>query len=248
VQLEIHHLDQKDMETFLERRRASLAITADMSLAENLAEILRKANEFVPSSAGSILLDNPLEKHPEKSRNRLTFVAAFGEKSRALIGCEITADRGIAGRVYTTGEPHHTGQAHRDRFFFAGIDEKTDYRTQSIVAIPIRIEHEVCGVLELINRQGVRDFSEEDRNLLQIFAGYISISIQNILGGLPRRRPRPRTSLPRSRLLQARQRHLRPPGRQPGPARGRLSAQVADAYQRGRAYPLRRRRVRARDP
>jgi len=40
----------------------------------------------------------------------------------------------------------------------------------------------VCGVLELINRDG-GGFSEADRTLLEIFAGYISISIQNVLDG-----------------------------------------------------------------
>jgi diguanylate cyclase (GGDEF)-like protein len=51
------------------------------------------------------------------------------------------------------------------------------------VAIPIRIGQEVCGVLELINRQGARHYSTRDRDLLEIFAGYISISIQNVLDG-----------------------------------------------------------------
>ena len=145
----IHHLDPKQMAAFLERRRATLAFTSEMSLAENLAEILRKANEFVPSSAGSILLDNPLDKRPEKSQNQLTFVVAFGEKAATLIGRDFPADRGIAGRVYATGEAHHASLASHDEFFFAGMDEITRYNTQSLVAIPIRIEHEVCGVLEL---------------------------------------------------------------------------------------------------
>jgi len=50
-----------------------------------------------------------------------------------------------------------------------------------VVAIPIRIEKEVCGVLELINRQGAARYSDRDRDLLEIFAGYISVSIQNVL-------------------------------------------------------------------
>jgi diguanylate cyclase (GGDEF)-like protein len=63
------------------------------------------------------------------------------------------------------------------------MDEQTRYQTQSLVAIPIRIEQEVCGVLELINRRDAAGYSQEDRNLLEIFAGYISISIQNVLDG-----------------------------------------------------------------
>ena len=49
------------------------------------------------------------------------------------------------------------------------------------MAIPIRIEKEVCGVLELINRQGAADYSPRDLDLLEIFASYISVSIQNVL-------------------------------------------------------------------
>jgi len=183
VSVRIHSLDPRQMEIFLERRRAVIAFTNEMSLADNLAEILRKANEFVPSAAGSILLDNPLVKEPEKRRNHLTFVAAFGEKATTLVGREIPADQGIAGHVYATGEGYHASDTRDDRFFFSGVDELTNYRTQSLVAIPIRIGQEVCGVLELMNRQGAEDYSADDRNLLEIFAGYISISIQNILDG-----------------------------------------------------------------
>lgn len=181
--VDIFALDPLKMEAFLERRRATLAFPSEMNLADNLAEILRKANEFVPSAAGSILLDNPLDKQPDKSQNRLTFIAAFGDKAEGLIGREISAGSGIAGHVYVNGEPHHAAKASDDRFFFAGMDALTAYSTESLVAIPIRIEQEVCGVLELINRHHAPGFSTQDRELLHIFAGYASISIQNILDG-----------------------------------------------------------------
>ena len=171
------------METFLERRRAVIAFSSEMSLADNLAEILRKANEFVPSSAGSILLDNPLEKQAEKLQNQLTFVTAFGDKAMDLIGREINASQGIAGHVYASGRAYHAPNTENDEFFFAGFDKEIAYSTQSLVAVPIRVGQEVCGVLELMNRQGATHYSADDRNLLEIFAGYISISIQNILDG-----------------------------------------------------------------
>ena len=176
-----HCLDQVQLERFLERRRANPGFPHGLSLAENLAEILRRANGFVPSAAGSILLDNPAEKRAERHRNSLTFIATFGEKSEVLIGETIPADRGIAGRVYLTGDTYVTPDAPGDRFFYSVVDQQTTYQTQSLIATPIRIEQDVCGVLELINRRNAAGFSREDRNLLEIFAGYISISIQNVL-------------------------------------------------------------------
>lgn len=178
-----HCLEPVQLERFLERRRANPSFPLELSLAENLVEVLRRANGFVPSAAGSILLDDPPAKNEDRRKNKLTFIAAFGEKSSVLVGQTIAADQGIAGRVYLTGEAYSTPYAPSDRFFYRAMDEKTRYQTESLVAIPIRIEHEVCGVLELINRCDAPGYSQEDRNLLEIFAGYISISIQNVLDG-----------------------------------------------------------------
>jgi diguanylate cyclase (GGDEF)-like protein len=178
-----HCVGPVQLERFLERRRANPSFPLELSLAENLVEVLRRANGFVPSAAGSILLDDPSDKKEDRRQNKLTFIAAFGEKSQCLVGQTIPADQGIAGRVYLTGETYSTPYAPSDRFFYRAMDEQTRYQTQSLVAIPIRIEHEVCGVLELINRLDAPGFSQEDRNLLEIFAGYISISIQNVLDG-----------------------------------------------------------------
>ncbi|HYG61084.1 MAG TPA: sensor domain-containing diguanylate cyclase [Thermoanaerobaculia bacterium] len=180
---ECHCLDHVQLERFLERRRANPTFPLEISLAESLTEALRRANSFVPSAAGSILLDNPQEKQEDRRRNTLTFIAAFGEKADGLVGKTIPADHGIAGRVYLTGEGYVTPNAPGDRFFYRGMDEQTRYQTHSLIAIPIRIEQEVCGVLELINRRHSSGYSEQDRNLLEIFAGYISISIQNVLDG-----------------------------------------------------------------
>ena len=180
---DFHCLDHVQLERFLERRRAVPHFPLELSLAENLVEVLRRANGFVPSAAGSILLDNPSEKQENRRLNTLTFIAAFGDKAGDLLGQTIPADHGIAGRVYLTGEAYSTPDAREDRFFYSGVDEKTRYHTESLIAIPIRIEQEVCGVLELINRRQAPGYSGEDRNLLEIFAGYISISIQNVLDG-----------------------------------------------------------------
>ncbi len=180
---DFHCLDHVQLERFLERRRAAPHFPLELSLAENLVEVLRRANGFVPSAAGSILLDNPADKKENRRLNTLTFIAAFGDKAEGLLGLTIPADQGIAGRVYLTGEAYSTPDAREDRFFYSGMDEKTRYHTESLIAIPIRIEQEVCGVLELINRRQAPAYSGEDKNLLEIFAGYISISIQNVLDG-----------------------------------------------------------------
>jgi diguanylate cyclase (GGDEF)-like protein len=176
-------MEPEGLDSFLRRSRVRPYFTLELNLAENLVEVLRKANEFVPSAAGSILLDDPRAKTADRRQGRLTFIAAFGEKSTGLVGTSIPASQGIAGHVYMTGTTYTTRDVRSDRFFYARIDEATQYTTESLIAIPIRIEKEVCGVLELINRRHAPGYNEADQNLLEIFAGYISISIQNVLDG-----------------------------------------------------------------
>jgi GAF domain-containing protein len=183
VSIDCHSLDHVQLVRFLERRRANPMFPLELSLADNLSEVLRRANGFVPSASGCILLDDPQAKQEDRRRNLLTFIAAFGDKSEGLVGRTIPGDQGIAGRVYMTGETYVTSDAPTDRFFYKRMDEETRYQTNSLIAVPIRIEQEVCGVLELINRKDASAFSQQDRNLLEVFAGYISISIQNVLDG-----------------------------------------------------------------
>ena len=181
VKEEYQCLEPAELERFLLRRRASVHFPSELSLAENLVEVLRKANEFVPSSAGSILLDNPTLKLNDRRQNELYFIAAFGRNAGDLLGHSIPADSGIAGHVYVSGRSYYSSDVAGDRHFYSGVDQITSYTTQSLVAIPIRIEKEVCGVLELINRDGAPGYDQRDLDLLEIFAGYISVSIQNVL-------------------------------------------------------------------
>ena len=53
--------------------------------------------------------------------------------------------------------------------------------TQSLLSVPIQIGRSTCGVLELVNRRGGDGFGDRDMELLLIFAGYISTSLQNVL-------------------------------------------------------------------
>ncbi|KAB2962013.1 MAG: sensor domain-containing diguanylate cyclase [Thermoanaerobaculia bacterium] len=182
--VDVHSLDPLALEKFLERHRANPPhFPLEMSLADNLVEVLRKANEFVPSEAGSILLDDPRSKRTDRRHNTLTFLAAFGEKANVIVGQTIPADHGIAGHAYQSGRAYFAARTGHDQIFDPRIDRETSYNTRSLIAIPIRIGTEVCGVLELLNRHGDSAYTEHDRDLLEIFAGYISIAIQNVLDG-----------------------------------------------------------------
>ena len=174
-------LDPQQLARFLERRKAHFTFEAEIDLDSFLREILGKAAQFVPSDAGSILLDDPLAKGVDRDRNELVFVAAFGTRAASIVGRKINAATGIAGHVYMTGQPHCGAVAEEDPYFFGGFDQEVRYATRSVLCVPIRIEKSICGALELLNREGGEGYSQKDLELLTIFADYTSMSIRNVL-------------------------------------------------------------------
>ena len=179
--IQFHALEIPQLERFLERQKAGLSLKSDIDLDLILRQILQKANEFVPSESGSILLDDPFRKVATRRDNELVFIATFGHASRNLIGQRLSAKFGIVGQVYQSGTPYVSADVKEDDFFYAEFDEQLGHKTHSIVCVPIYIGKTVCGVLELINRLDGNIFTERDKTLLEIFAGYTSFTLQNAL-------------------------------------------------------------------
>jgi diguanylate cyclase (GGDEF)-like protein len=179
--IQFHALEIPQLERFLERQKAGLSLKSDIDLDLILRQILQKANEFVPSESGSILLDDPFRKVATRRDNELVFIATFGHASRNLIGQRLSAKFGIVGQVYQSGTPYVSADVKEDDFFYAEFDEQLGHKTHSVVCVPIYIGKTVCGVLELINRLDGNIFTERDKTLLEIFAGYTSFTLQNAL-------------------------------------------------------------------
>src|SRR5438067_1051067 len=179
--IQFHSLETPQLERFLERHKSGLPFKTDIDLDLVLRQILQKANEFVPSESGSILLDDPFRKLASRQENELVFIATFGDAGRDLVGQSLSARRGIAGQVYQSGAPRLSEDAQGDAFFYPGFDQRLGHKTQSVVCVPIYIGKHVCGVLELINRLDGTPFTQRDMTLLEIFAGYTSFTLQNAL-------------------------------------------------------------------
>jgi len=168
-------IEPEQLERFVHRRPLNLGDPGTLNLADNLLEVLRKANEFVPSGGGSILIDRP-RKPGSPNHTVLTFIATFGQHAGDLLGTTIEAPQAVASRVYASGKSERLQLAEDG-------EDRSHYGNRSLVAIPVRIGDEVCGVLELIDRREADAFSQDDVNLLEIFADYISIAIRNVLEG-----------------------------------------------------------------
>lgn len=175
------HIASKDILTKILERKKREAYTSIVDLSAMLTEILTWANRFVPSQSGSILLDDPTLNQKKEKRGQLYFVACFGKGSDSLVGSSLPVNVGVVGKTYITGKAYISRKASEDSLFYSAIDKKTKFNTRSIVCAPIKIKGVTIGVIELLNRQGMINYDENDLTLLKIFAEYTSTLIQNSL-------------------------------------------------------------------
>jgi diguanylate cyclase (GGDEF)-like protein len=169
-------LSERRLRAFLERERRRRSRIAVPPVGRLLAESLDLGKRLVPCRAGSLLLDDPRAKR-QGPGSPLTFVATFGPRAEGILGTSVPAGKGIAGAVYQSGDTLSIADPSSDPRFFSGIDEAATgphSSPRSLLAVPVRLESRVCGVLELLDRRGKSRFDAADREATEILAGHLS--------------------------------------------------------------------------
>ncbi len=180
--MRLHLLDNRHLNLLLSYdRQGSELDQGGPGLDLMLKEILTKANQFVPSEAGSILLEDSVKRSLSSECHELVFVACFGAGSSKLVGIQLPVNAGIVGASYLYGKPFLSKTSKRETYLSPKIDQLSRFRTRSIICAPIIVEQSVCGVIELINRKDKGYYSKKELKLLEIFAGYTSTLIENVL-------------------------------------------------------------------
>jgi diguanylate cyclase (GGDEF)-like protein len=157
----------------------------DVRLDAALREILERANDFVPSESGGILLDDPRAKLAGVRTPRLTFIATYGPGTSHLLGKRIPSDRGFVGQIYRSGVACRTDQLSDEDPLSAAVPPRPEGRpVVSVIGMPVIVGESICGVLQLVNRRSGGPYSARDSELLRIFAAYMSSSIQNALDAI----------------------------------------------------------------
>ncbi|MBZ4419839.1 sigma 54-interacting transcriptional regulator [Myxococcus sp. RHSTA-1-4] len=88
--------------------------------------------------------------------------------------------QGVAGTVAELGQAINVPDPRGERRFFADIDRMTGYRTNSLLAVPLRdADGALYGVLQVLNRRGGDNFTAEDTERLTAIASQVSTALQS---------------------------------------------------------------------
>jgi GAF domain-containing protein len=110
--------------------------------------------------------------------DRLVFEVAAGTHGEGVIGLAIDASAGVAGYVFSTGQPIALSDVATDARFGRSAAEQTGYMPRSLVAVPLADDDGVLGVLEVLDKRGDTAFDLHDVELAQLFARQATVAIR----------------------------------------------------------------------
>eukprot|EP00755_Sulcionema_specki_P010154 Sspe_Gene.45667::Locus_22654_Transcript_1_1_Confidence_1.000_Length_1894::g.45667::m.45667 len=90
-------------------------------------------------------------------------------------------NKGIAGHVATTGEISNIPDAYADSRFNKELDEKTGYKTSTILCAPIKHNNDVVAVAQLVNKKTGMPFTKDDEKMFSSFSVFCGINLTNMM-------------------------------------------------------------------
>jgi signal transduction protein with GAF and PtsI domain len=159
---------EEKLRSIIETIDVADALTAPLTVSiENLLKI--SAAEINSEEASVLVRDG--------DEGDLRFLSAIGKVAEHLKTLKIPAGKGIAGFVFSSGQPMALNDVSEEDSFYAEVDKQTGYSTQTRLATPLRHEGEVIGVLEYVNRIGeppYESFTSDEMDKVALFAEAIA--------------------------------------------------------------------------
>lgn len=174
------------------------ALSSERDLSELQRLIVRKARELSDADAGSLfVIDNSGAERQLRFAVAQTGPYDLGVLMNAMMPLSTTS---IAGYVATTGhvvriDDAYDLDANAPYKFNRGFDDKNNYRTKSILCVPMRnLEGDVIGAIQLINKKPsftfellnpehtnevVGSFDAHAEHLLSALASQAAVAMEN---------------------------------------------------------------------
>lgn len=146
---------------------------SEINLDSLLDKTADKICEYLGCEETSIFLYDSMKEE-------LYFEIATGKKKEELKKIVLKRGEGLVGWVVEHNESVIVNDCSRDQRFTAVTDKKTKFVTSSLLAVPVKRDQKFLGVLEAVNKV-VGVFSDDDRQLMESIASFISIPLQNAM-------------------------------------------------------------------
>jgi len=161
----------RDLLAAVARRAAIARAMAGDAETALLQSVVDAAAALFDSEAASIALFEP-------DPPRLEYRVAAGAQGSGVVGLSVAPTQGIAGYVYSTGQPIALSDVRSDPRFDQGAAQRTGYVPRSIAAVPLIDDGATVGVLQVLDKRSTATFTLRDMELLAVFARQAAAAIE----------------------------------------------------------------------
>ncbi|MCT7948445.1 GAF domain-containing protein [Ancylothrix sp. C2] len=152
--------------------RATSSLGQSLDLDATLQSVMEQARDLMQADRSTLFL---LSK---ESNELWTKVATTNSKNKVEI--RITANKGIAGYVASTGQTLNITDAYQDPRFDPSTDQRTGYLTRTILCMPVYSSSgDLIGVTQLINKKNQGTFTSTDEAFMAAFNRQAGIALEN---------------------------------------------------------------------
>ncbi|MBF0428698.1 MAG: GAF domain-containing protein [Magnetococcales bacterium] len=143
-------------------------------LKKVMASIFEKILATMDAEAGSLWLTD------ERSGTNICHQAEGPAKSR-ILGLRLPLKKGIVGQVIANNKPDVVLNCAADSRFDAQVDQKSNFKTESMICVPLTDRGSAFGAIQIINKRSgfQKRFTEEDQRLAEDIALSASIAVRN---------------------------------------------------------------------
>jgi len=158
--------------------RPSAAVTRFAQSAAGVLALDRVLERLVASLSDSVEADRASLFIYDEAKDELWSKIAQGLDSETI---RFPADRGLAGACLRGGAIVNVPDAYADTRFNRAFDERTGYRTRSVLCVPIHgRDGRILGVIQVLNRRG-GPFRPEDISLVAELGAHAAVFVENAL-------------------------------------------------------------------
>src|SRR5690349_7582831 len=136
-----------------------------------LRSVVEAAVVVFSARAASIALHEP-------DTDRLVIRVAAGPEGAGAIGLSFAASTGIAGYVFSTGQPLAVNDVGADPRFDRATAETTGYVPRAILSVPLLDDTGSVGVLEVLDGGSEGSNQLRDLDLASVFARQATVAIR----------------------------------------------------------------------
>jgi signal transduction histidine kinase len=166
----------KSYQQLMARYERLLSISRELNSTLDLGTLLNRittaVTELTNTEEASILLIDP-------ATGELRFEAASNMTSGMMAAIPVPMEGSLGGWVATHGEPLLVEDARSDSRWFGNVDKTIQFETRNLLAVPMKTQNQVIGVVEAVNKRGDVPWTQDDVNTLSALANQAAIAVQN---------------------------------------------------------------------